>query len=67
MLIDHFLVGVAIVVLKEHDTSKIVERAEDGVSVLVHSSPELAIFTKADIFVIKAPVVVVILDHADLA
>lgn len=67
MLIDHLLISIAIVVLEEHNASKIVERSEDGVCVFIHSSPELVVFSKANILVFKAPVVVVILDHADLA
>lgn len=67
MLIDHLNISVALVVLEEHNTGKIVEFSEHGISVLVHSVPELVVFSKANVFVIKAPVVVVILDHANLA
>lgn len=67
MLIDHLLVGVAFVVLEEHNTGKIVDLSEDDGSVLVHSVPDLAVFSKASVFVIKAPVVEVILDHANVA
>lgn len=67
VLLNHFEVGVALVVLEEHNSSEVVEMSEDGVSVLVKSSPELVVLSEADILVVEAPVVVVILDHTDVA
>lgn len=67
VLINHFVVGVALVVLEEHDSSEVIELSEDGVSVLVQSSPELVVFSEADLLVVKAPVVEVIFDHTDVA
>ena len=67
MLIDHLHVSVALIVLKEHNTSKVVEFSEDGISVLVHSVPELVVISEANVFVVKAPVVIIVLDHTNLA
>ena len=67
VLINHFVVGVALVVLEEHNSSEVIELSEDGVSVFVQSSPDLAVLSETDLLVVEAPVVEVILDHTDVA
>lgn len=67
MLIDHLFIRIALIVLEEHDSEEVIELSEDGISVLIHSSQVLAVLSKADLLVIKAPVVVVVLDHANFA
>lgn len=67
VLINHFVVGVALVVLEEHNSSEVIELSEDGVSVFVQSSPDLVVLSEADLLVVEAPVVEVILDHTNVA
>jgi len=66
VLIDHLSICIAIIFLEHEDSSKIVELAENGVSILVHSSPELTVFAKTNFLIVNAPVVEIIFDHAHL-
>jgi len=67
MLINHLLISVAFIILEEDNAGKIIEFSKDGVSILVHPGPELVVLSETDILVVEAPVIVVILDHADSA
>jgi hypothetical protein len=67
VLLNELSIGVAVIILEEHNSSEVIEGSENVWTVVVNSLEETVIRADTHVEVVEAPVLVVIVDLLELA